>query len=145
MEVFIIVQLIVGLKGTGKTKALIDEVNKAAESSHGAVVCIEYGRKLTYNIQYQARLVDAKDYDVNDASKLYGFVCGILAANYDVSELFIDSALKICQDDIASFEEFILNTDKITRKNNITCLITASIAPEKLPASIAGLVKEINH
>ena len=125
------VQLIVGLKGTGKTKALIDEVNKAAESSHGAVVCIEYGRKLTYNIQYQARLVDAKDYDVNDASKLYG--------------LFIDSALKICQDDIASFEEFILNTDKITRKNNITCLITASIAPEKLPASIAGLVKEINH
>lgn len=138
------VQLIVGVKGAGKTKALINEVNRAAKDSHGAVVCIEYGRKLTYDIQYQARLVDAKDYEINDGCSLYGFVCGILAANYDVSELFIDSALKVCQDDIASFESFILKTDKITTKNNITCLITASIAPENLPASIAGLVREFN-
>ncbi|HAN22124.1 MAG: hypothetical protein A2Y15_01505 [Clostridiales bacterium GWF2_36_10] len=138
------VQLIVGVKGAGKTKALIAEVNRAARESHGAVVCIEYGRKLTYDIQYQARLVDAKDYDVNDASSLYGFVCGILAANYDVTELFIDSALKICQDDIASFEEFILKLDKITGKNNINCIITASVSPENVPATITSLIRESN-
>lgn len=136
------VQLIVGVKGTGKTKALINEVNKVAKESHGAVVCVEYGRKLTYDIKYQARLVDAKDYGVNNADSLYGFVCGVLAANYDVTELFIDSALKICQDDVADFESFILKTDSITRKNNIDCIITASIEPEKVPASIANLIRD---
>lgn len=136
------VQLIVGVKGTGKTKALVNEVNRAARSSHGAVVCVEFGRKLTFDIKYQARLVDAKDYGINDASSLYGFICGILAANYDVTELFIDSALKICGDDISAFEDFILKTDSITRKNNISCVITASIAPESVPNSIAGLIRE---
>ncbi len=143
MEVIIMVQLIVGLKGTGKTKALIDEVNNAAKESHGAVVCVEYGRKLTYDIQYKARLVDAKDYGINNATSLYGFICGILAGNYDVTELFIDSALKICQDDIKAFEKFVLDIDAITSKNNISCLITASIAPENVPASINKFIKEL--
>ena len=87
------IKLIVGVKGTGKTKALVDEINKAANESHGSVVCVEYKRKLTYDINYRVRLADAGDYGVNDADKLYGFVCGILAGNYDVTELFIDSAL----------------------------------------------------
>ncbi|PKM63090.1 MAG: hypothetical protein CVU97_02050 [Firmicutes bacterium HGW-Firmicutes-21] len=136
------VQLIVGLKGTGKTKALINEVNRAAKESHGAVVCVEYGRKLTYDIKYQARLVDAKDYEVNDSSTLYGFICGILAANYDVTELFIDSALKICQENVDDFEDFILKTDSITKKNNINCIITASIELERVPATITNLIRE---
>lgn len=136
------VQLIVGVKGTGKTKTLISEVNKAIENSNGAVVCIEYGKKLTYDIRYPARLVDAKDYDVNDATSLYGFVCGILAANYDVTELFIDSALKICQDDMPAFEDFMLKINKIFSKNNIRCIITASTAKEKIPSSITNLIRE---
>ncbi|HPE95557.1 MAG TPA: hypothetical protein PLT66_05775 [Bacillota bacterium] len=101
------INLIVGVKGTGKTKRLIEDVNKAVSASHGVVVCIEYGKKLTYDIKYQVRLIDAKDYNIKDGKSLYGFVCGILAGNYDVSELFIDSALKICQDDMASFEKFV--------------------------------------
>ena len=135
-------QLIVGVKGTGKTKALIEEVNKASRESSGSVVCIEYGRKLTFDIKYQARLIDALDYEVNDAEKLYGFVCGILAGNYDVTQLFIDSALKICGDDIPSFETFILKTAAIAKKNNIECIITASVSPELLPASLKEYIRE---
>jgi len=136
------VQLIVGVKGTGKTKALINEVNRAANETHGAVVCIEYGRKLSYNIKYKARLVDAKDYDISDALTLYGFVCGILAANYDITELFIDSALKICKDDLPSFEDFILKLNKIAEKYKINCIITASVAPEKIPESIKKFIRK---
>ena len=73
------IKLIVGVKGTGKTKALVDEINKAANESHGSVVCVEYKRKLTYDINYRVRLADAGDYDVFGADKLYGFICGILA------------------------------------------------------------------
>ncbi len=136
------VQLIVGVKGTGKTKALINEVNRAAKESHGAVVCVEYGRKLTYDIKYQARLVDAKEYSINDSSTLYGFICGILAANYDVTEIFIDSALKICQDNIADFEDFVLKTDSITGRNNIKCIITASVEPDKVPSGIKNMIRD---
>lgn len=125
-------QLIVGLKGTGKTKALIEKVNGASKESKGVVICIEYNRNLTFDIQYHARLVDAMEYGINDADKLYGFVCGMLAGNYDITDLFIDSALKICGDDIESFENFVEKTAAITEKHNIKCLITASVEEKNL-------------
>ena len=125
-------QLIVGVKGTGKTKALIDQVNKAASETDGVAICVEYGRKLTFDIQYHARLVDAKEYGVNDAEKLYGFICGMLACNYDITEIFIDSALKICGDDIAAFEDFVVALDKIVSPHNVECVITASVEQSAL-------------
>ncbi len=128
-------KLIVGLKGTGKTKTLIADVNSAAESSKGSVVCIEFGRKLNYEIKPQARLIDAKEFGVVNADSLYGFVCGIFAGNYDVTDLYIDSALKICADNAEEFEKFVLALDKIADKA-INIVLTASIEPEKLPESL---------
>ena len=125
-------QLIVGVKGTGKTKALIDQVNKAASETDGVAICVEYGRKLTFDIQYHARLVDAKEYGINDAEKLYGFICGMLACNYDITEIFIDSALKICGDDIAAFEDFVVALDKVVSPHNVECVITASVEQSAL-------------
>lgn len=134
------IQLIVGKKGSGKTKLLIDEVNAAASKSDGNVVCIEYGRKLTYDIPYHTRLVDAKEYGIKDAAALYGFVCGMLATNYDITDLFIDSALKICED-AAAFEKFILELVKIAGNSNVKCVISASIDAEELPESLRGMVR----
>lgn len=130
------VKLKVGLKGTGKTKMLVDEVYAAANKSKGVVVCIEYGGKLTYHIRMAARLVDAKDYYIKDANTLYGFVCGTLACNFDITELFIDSALKICGDDIPAFEEFMYKLDDIAGKMDVDCFITSSIAEEALPEGL---------
>lgn len=136
-------QLIVGLKGTGKTKALIDEVNRASRESDGVVICVEYGRKLTFDIKYHARLVDAKEYGINDAQKLYGFLCGMLACNYDITDLFIDSALKICGGDIKAFEEFLAAADRITADHNINCVITASVEAESLSEQARAFVRVI--
>ncbi|MBR0230796.1 MAG: hypothetical protein IJQ53_00985 [Clostridia bacterium] len=136
-------QLIVGLKGTGKTKALIDEVNRASRESDGVVICVEYGRKLTFDIKYHARLVDAKEYGINDAQKLYGFLCGMLACNYDITDLFIDSALKICGGDIKAFEEFLAAADRITADHNINCVITASVEAESLSEQARAFVRGI--
>ncbi|MBO5870422.1 MAG: hypothetical protein J6Q89_06695 [Clostridia bacterium] len=134
-------QLIVGLKGTGKTKTLIESVNNASKESNGVVICIECGRKLTFDIQYHARLVDAQEYGIDDADKLYGFVCGMLAGNYDITELFIDSALKICGDDVAAFEDFVCKVEKITSAHKIECVIVASVAPESLTEKTSCFVK----
>ena len=79
-------KLMIGVKGTGKTKALINMVNTAVENSSGAVVCIEKGVKLRYDVKYQARLIDTEEYFVTDAQSLYGFIAGILASNHGVTE-----------------------------------------------------------
>lgn len=128
------IKMLVGLKGSGKTKTLIDEVKKASEASSGSVVCVEYGRNLSYNIGYDVRLVDAKEYAVKDATTLYGFVCGLLASNHDVTDLFIDSALKICGDDIPAFAEFLDKFNAVIGED-IHCMITASVLESELPES----------
>ncbi len=137
-------QLIVGLKGTGKTKTLIEEVNKASKETKGVVICIEYGRKLNNDITTRARLVDALEYDIDSADKLYGFVCGMIACNYDITEIFIDSALKICGDDVKAFEAFVVKVEKLVASYNINLLVTASVAASDLSDSVAGYICPAN-
>ena len=136
------VKLIVGVRGTGKTKILTDMVNEAYEKSiSGCVVCIEKGQKLKYDVRYQVRLIDTKEYDIRGADALYGLFCGLYAANYDTTHIFIDSALKICGEDIEGFARFLELADKISDKNNFQCIMTASAAPENLPESIMKYVE----
>ena len=111
-------KLIIGVKGTGKTKSLISMVNTAVDLSHGDVVCIEKGVKLRYDIKYQARLIDTNEYFVCDAQSLYGFVAGIFASNHDVTDLFVDSALKICNNDAVAFDTFVEEMAKLADKLN---------------------------
>ncbi len=124
------VKLIIGIKGTGKTKTLIQMVNSALQTTGGNVVVLEKGEKLRYDIKYQARLVNTDEYYVNDAQSLYGFVAGLLASNHDVTELFIDSALKICAEDFPAFEKLVEELDILTVKRDVNITITASMPEE---------------
>lgn len=130
------IKLIMEAKGTGKTKALIEAANKSVAESKGSVVFVEYGRELAYQLKPKVRLIDAKSYSIIDADEFYGFVCGILAGNYDVTDIYIDSALKICGGDMASFGEFMFRIEKILDERNINCLVTASAFAESLPAGL---------
>ncbi len=130
------ITLKVGVKGTGKTKMMMDEIHQKLEESKGVVICIEKGEKLTYQLSSAARLINTEYYEVKDAETLYGFVCGIFACNYDITELFIDSALKICGDKVPEFESFMHKLDKIAAKVGVDCFITASLAEELVPQSL---------
>lgn len=132
------IKLFIGAKGSGKTKTLIELVNNATAASNGSVVCIEKGDKLRFDITSRARLIDTDAYAVNDASKLYGFIAGILASNNDITDLFVDSSLKICKDDVAAFEDFLGKVEKIS--DGINIVMTASIAVEACPDSIKAYV-----
>ena len=92
------VKLIMALKGSGKTKRLVDMVRKAAEEEHGSVVCIEKDKNLTYDIPYTARLIHAAEYGINTNALLRGFVSGLHAGNYDISHVFIDNFYKMLDD-----------------------------------------------
>ena len=120
-------KLIIGVKGTGKTKTLINLVNGALEVTKGDVVCIEKGVKLRYDIKPTARLIDTEEYMISDAQALYGFVAGILASNHDVTDLFIDSTLKICKEDRVAFEALVVALDKLAEKNSVNLVMTVSM------------------
>ena len=134
------VELFVGVQGTGKTKALIDLANDTARVTDGCVVCIEKGEKLRFNITHAVRLMNTEVYDIQAAAELYGMVCGLYAGNYDITHVFIDSALKICNKDMGEFEAFVHHVAKISDKLGFKCFMTASTEKDALPESIQQYV-----
>ncbi len=133
-------KLIIGVKGTGKTKTLISMVNDAVATSKGAVICIEKGDKLRFDVKYQARLIDTDEYFIDDAQSLFGFVAGIFASNHDVTDLFIDSALKICQNDMAAFDKFLEEMNALVEKLGINVVMTSSLAVENATETVKKYV-----
>ena len=126
------VKSIIGVKGTGKTKTLIEMVNEAQKNTNGCVVCIEKGNKLRYDVNSQIRLIDTVEYLVTDAQSLYGFVAGILASNYDVTDIFVDSCLKICNEDVVAFEKFLLAVEALAHKSEVNVVMTSSLPAENV-------------
>ncbi len=136
------VQLIVGVKGTGKTKLLIEMVNHAVDTSIGAVVCVEKGNKLLHEVKYQARLIDTDEFTIDNACMLYGFLSGICASNHDVTDIFVDSALKICGNTMDEFVDFIERMELLTQSHKINIVMTSSIPSDEIPQKILKYVVE---
>ena len=124
------VRLIMGVKGSGKTKQLIELINNAAKDEPGNVVCIEPSRDMMFDIHYRIRLIDAKEYKLNNYDSLRGFISGLYAGNYDISHVFIDNLCKIIGIEIGSDVEAILNwLDVFGEKNGIKFTVSGSGDP----------------
>lgn len=131
------VKLIMGLKGSGKTKKLVDLVVEAVKEGSGDVVVIEKERSLTYDIPYQARLVDAGSYDIGSYELLKGFLSGIHAGNYDITHFFIDNYYKLVGDKSPeAMVAFInwLNDFSVSEKVDFYLSISAN--PEDVPEEV---------
>ena len=125
------VKVIMGVKGSGKTKQMVDTINAAVENEAGHIVCIEKGSKLVYDIKSSVRLVEASDYPIGGYGYLKGFVSGLHAGDYDITHIFIDSLYKIAVcDDTAETEAFLAWCDEFGKANKIdfTISISADIA-----------------
>ena len=123
------IQVIMGLKGSGKTKKMIEAINEALASANGDVVCIEYGKKLTYDVNYRVRLVDSQEYAITNPDMLKGFLSGLHAGNFDITNVFIDNLYKTIGTDRAAGEEFGAWCDKFAQANNMKITITGSDDP----------------
>ena len=123
------IQVIMGLKGSGKTKKLIDSINATVAQASGDVVCIEYGKKLTYDINYRVRLVDSEEYAISNADMLKGFLSGLHAGNFDITNVYIDNLYKTIGTDRAVGEEFVTWCAKFAEVNNMNITITISDDP----------------
>ncbi len=120
------IHVIMGLKGSGKTKKLIDGINADVAEAHGDVVCIEYGKKLTYDVNYRVRLVDSQEYGISNPDMLKGFLSGLHAGNFDITNVYIDNLYKTIGTDRAAGEDFILWAAKFAESNNMEITVTVS-------------------
>ena len=123
------INVIMGLKGSGKTKKMIDSINEAVASASGDVVCIEYGKKLTYDVNYRVRLVDSKEYGIANPDMLKGFLSGLHAGNYDITNVYIDNLYKTIGADRAAGEDFIVWCAEFAEANNMNITVTVSDDP----------------
>ena len=130
------IHVIMGLKGSGKTKKMIDGINAAVAQAHGDVVCIEYGKKLTYDISYKVRLVDSKEYGICNPCMLKGFLSGLHAGNFDITHVFIDNLYKTIGQDKAAAEEFLNWCAKFAADNNMEITITVSEDPAEASEAV---------
>ena len=127
------VTVIAGRRGFGKTKRIIELCNHAAKTSSGSVVCIELGQKLKHDIIHDARLIDTTPYDIRSYQVLRGFITGLYAGNYDISDIFIDSLFKVSSnDDTGECERFLAWCSSFGKAYGIKFTITISIAEEAI-------------
>ncbi len=137
------VTLLIGKKGTGKTKKLIALANEAVAASSGNVVVIEKGSKLTYDVTHKARLVDTEQYLIEGYDMLFGFISGICAGNYDVTDILVDSTFKVCPEGLNGIEEFTKKLQQLsqTASTNIVLLISAD--EQDIPDSINAVCQKV--
>ena len=137
------VTLIIGKKGSGKTKKLIQLANEAVARSSGNVVVIDKGPKLTYDVTHKARLIDTDAYGVKGYDVLYGFISGICAGNYDVTDIFVDSTFKICTEGVEGIEAFVTKLNELEKETEANLTLLVSAGEEALPSGLSAVCEEI--
>lgn len=138
------IQLIVGGKGSGKTKKMIDMINDSAKTTPGNIVCIEKSMKLTYDIDHAARLIDVDEYKISGYDMLYGFIAGILAGNYDIVEVYLDGVLKLGNHDLDGLGK-LLDELNVLAGDGVKVVVTVSADMDVLPESVKNTHKNKRH
>ena len=135
------IKILIGKKGSGKTKTLIDGVNTAAENAQGNVVFISNDTKRhMFDLKHAVRLVDTAAFELNTYDEFYGSLCGLISNNFDMTNVYIDSVTKIVGGDIAGMEKFLSEVEKLGEQYNIEFMFTISMDAEAAPDYIKKYV-----
>ncbi|HHZ12438.1 MAG: twitching motility protein PilT [Caldicoprobacterales bacterium] len=127
------IQAVVGGKGTGKTKTLVNMANKALDETKGEIVFISGERRRMIELNHRIRLIQLRDFDIRDFNVFYGFLSGIIAQNYDIERIFIDGLLEYLNEDLADIGDWISDITKISEKFNISFTISMNGDPDSVP------------
>lgn len=136
------IRVIYGKKGTGKTKKILDLANEAVKVSNGELVFIDDDNSYMYDLRHEIRFVNATEYDVTSPETFMGFICGILAGNYDMKQLFIDGFLRLVKSDMADLEAFFVKLEDITHRHGVDVVISASAKDDEVPEFLKKYIQE---
>lgn len=127
------IKLVVGSVGRGKTKLLSELANEDIKKARGHLVYIDYKNTRMFNIDYRIRFINAGDYKVQDKESFYGFICGIVASNYDIETIYIDGLYKIVNEELEEMEDFFKKLDILDLKYNVKFVLTLNTPKDELP------------
>ena len=130
------VKLLIGEKGSGKTKKLINCVNAALDKTNGHVVCVEKDDLLRYQISYKVRLLAASNYSIEGYDAFYGFLSGLCAGDHDITDILIDATLKIGGRDYEALADFLVKVASLSALSGTDFTFTVSTEKANLPARI---------
>ncbi len=135
------VELLIGKKGTGKTKALIESVNNASAVAKGNVVFIsDNTSRSMYDIKSKIRMAETTEFDIESYNEFFGFICGIVSRDFDITNIFIDGIFRIVgTTELDGFEEFLSRLEKMSSKFNIQFVISVSVDADTAPEYIKKL------
>ena len=130
------VELIVGKKGKGKTKVLLDRVNNAVKEANGSIVYLDKSTKHMYELNNKVRLIDVSSYPLKNADEFVGFICGIISQDHDLEQIYLDSFLKVSKLEDADVTDTLEQLDKISQKYGISVIVSISLDKEEIPESL---------
>ena len=130
------VELIVGKKGKGKTKVLLDRVNGAVKEANGSIVYLDKSTKHMYELNNKVRLIDVSSYPLKNADEFVGFICGIISQDHDLEQIYLDSFLKVSKLEYADVKDTLDQLDKIGEKYGISIVVSISLDKEEIPEAL---------
>ena len=130
------VELIVGKKGKGKTKVLLDRVNNAVKEANGSIVYLDKSTKHMYELNNKVRLIDVSSYPLKNADEFVGFICGIISQDHDLEQIYLDSFLKVSKLEDAAVTDTLEQLNKISEKYGISVVVSISLDKEELPEAL---------
>ena len=136
------VQVILGKKGSGKTKRLIDMANEALKTEQGFVVFMDDDTRYMYDLRHEVRFVDCSDYakrEERSADMFYGLVAGMLSVNFDITLIFVDAFKKLVNTDMNELEKLFENLNKLSELRHVNIVLSVSADAEELPEFITKL------
>ena len=128
------VELIVGKKGKGKTKVLLDRVNGAIKDANGSIVYLDKSTKHMYELNNKVRLIDVSGYPLKNSDEFIGFICGIISQDHDLEQIYLDSFLKVAKLEEQDVTSTLEQLDAIGAKFNLSFIISISLDKEEIPA-----------
>lgn len=134
------VELIVGKKGKGKTKVLLDRVNGAIKDANGSIVYLDKSTKHMYELNNKVRLIDVSGYPIRNSDEFVGFICGIISQDHDLEQIYLDSFLAVAKLEGKDVTDTLEQLDSIGREFGITFVISISLDKEEIPAAYQGVV-----
>ena len=134
------VELIVGKKGKGKTKVLLERVNSAIKSANGSIVYLDKSTKHMYELNNKIRLIDVSAFPLKNSDEFVGIICGIISQEHDLEEIYLDSFLTISKLEGQDVTDTLTQLDAIGQKFNLTFVISISLNKEEIPASLQSKI-----
>lgn len=136
------IRVLIGPKGTGKTKTLISWVEQADQSEHGHVVCIAKDDRYNFSVPHSVRLIDTKEFKLDKPEMMYGFLCGVISMNFDVTHIFIDSLSSIMKGSIADVDAVIPYLESLSEEFNISFTLLLSGAADEAGEAVKKYIIE---